>query len=375
MLTNTILQNTLDSVYAIAGCGACVYSVDGILEAKSLETPMDSSSSVFTHFVDSSEEVAHIGAWWFFKVYSRPQTQASGQAVLEYILTVEDSAQNASEKGRLLVFQLESLLSAYQDRFDKDNYIKNLLLDNMLLVDIYSNAKRLQIDQNAPRAIFYIECENAEKDNCAALHEIIRGIFPSRDTDFVTSVDDAHLILVKDVSEDSSEESILHIAETINDTVGSELMSPLHVAIGSVSHDIKELSRSYKEAKVALEVGRIFYPQSRVIAFNNLGIGRLIYQLPISFCRLFLDEILKNDTLEALDEVDFQTINCFFENNLIVSETARQLFCHRNTLVYRLNKLERITNLDIRNFDDAITFKIALMVSQYIKYIEQHNEY
>jgi carbohydrate diacid regulator len=147
-------------------------------------------------------------------------------------------------------------------------------------------------------------------------------------------------------------------------------MSKVRVAYGTIVNEIKDISRSYKEAKMAMDVGRIFYEDRRVVAYNNLGIGRLIYQLPMSLCKMFIKEIFDGKTLEDFDEETITTINKFFENSLNVSETSRQLYIHRNTLVYRLDKLQKATNLDLRVFEDAITFKIALMVVKYMKYIE-----
>ena len=121
---------------------------------------------------------------------------------------------------------------------------------------------------------------------------------------------------------------------------------------------------------MALEVGKIFYVDKNVIAYSNLGIGRLIYQLPLPLCKMFIKEIFMNTSPDEFDEETLTTINKCFENNLNVSETSRQLYIHRNTLVYRLDKLQRSTGLDLRVFDDAITFKIALMVVKYMKYME-----
>ena len=161
------------------------------------------------------------------------------------------------------------------------------------------------------------------------------------------------------------------LARTILDTLNMEAMSKVRVALGTIVNEIKEVSRSYKEAKHALDVGKIFYSEKNVVAYNNLGIGRLIYQLPLPLCKMFIREIFNGKTLDDFDDEMLSTINKFFENNLNVSETSRQLYIHRNTLVYRLDKLQKATNLDLRIFEDAITFKIALMVVKYMKYMER----
>ncbi|MBO7364459.1 MAG: helix-turn-helix domain-containing protein, partial [Lachnospiraceae bacterium] len=144
----------------------------------------------------------------------------------------------------------------------------------------------------------------------------------------------------------------------------------IRVAYGNVVDEIRKVSASYKEARLALAVGAIFNADERVLAYASLGIGRLIYQLPLPMCKMFIEEIFKEQSPEDFDEETLTTINQFFENNLNVSETSRQLFIHRNTLVYRLDKLQKNTGLDLRVFDDAITFKIALMVVQYMRYME-----
>jgi carbohydrate diacid regulator len=152
--------------------------------------------------------------------------------------------------------------------------------------------------------------------------------------------------------------------------LNTEAMTKVHVAFGTIVNEIKDVSRSYKEAKMALDVGKIFYSDRNVMAYSNLGIGRLIYQLPMPLCKMFIKEIFDGKSPDEFDEETLTTINKFFENNLNVSETSRQLYIHRNTLVYRLDKLQKSTNLDLRVFEDAITFKIALMVVKYMKYME-----
>ena len=212
-----------------------------------------------------------------------------------------------------------------------------------------------------------------EKDNNAL--EVVRSIFPSKTKDFITAVDERNIILVKELKATDTIEDIEKLAKMIVDTLNAEAMSSVYVAIGTVVHDIKDVSRSYKEAKMALEVGKIFYTESHVMAYENLGIGRLIYQLPIPLCKMFISEIFHGQSPDEFDEETLITITKFFENSLNVSETSRQLYIHRNTLVYRLDKLQKNTGLDLRVFEDAITFKIALMVVKYMKYMIQSDQY
>jgi carbohydrate diacid regulator len=272
--------------------------------------------------------------------------------------------------GKLATFQIQSLLVAYKERFDKDNFIKNLLLDNLLLVDIYNRAKKLHIETNIKRVVFIIETQH-EKDVNAL--ETVRNLFAAKTKDFVTAVDEKNIILVKEVKEGETYDDLEKTANTILDMLNTEAMTQVHVAFGTIVSEIKEVSRSYKEAKMAMDVGKIFYSNKNVVAYSKLGIGRLIYQLPLPLCRMFIKEIFDSKSPDDFDEETLTTINKFFENSLNVSETSRQLYIHRNTLVYRLDKLQKSTGLDLRVFEDAITFKIALMVVKYMKYMENQD--
>ena len=195
-------------------------------------------------------------------------------------------------------------------------------------------------------------------------------MFSGNKKDFITAVDEKSIILVKELDEKQGYEDIEKIARTIVDMLNTEAMVKATVAYGTIVKEIKEVSRSYKEARMALDVGKIFFSTKNVIAYNNLGIGRLIYQLPSPLCKMFISEIFEGKSPDEFDEETLTTINKFFENSLNVSETSRQLYIHRNTLVYRLDKLQKSTGLDLRVFEDAITFKIALMVVKYMKYMD-----
>ena len=269
--------------------------------------------------------------------------------------------------GKMAAFQVQNLLIAYKERFDKDNFIKNLLLDNLLLVDIYNRAKKLHIETEVRRCVFIVETKN-DRDNNA--FETVRNIFSAKTRDFITAVDEKNIILVKEVKNGEGYDELTKTAQVIVDMLNTEAMTKVHVAFGTIVNEIKEVSRSYKEAKMAMDVGKIFDPDKNVIAYSRLGIGRLIYQLPLPLCKMFIKEIFDGRSPDEFDEETLQTFNKFFENNQNVSETSRQLNIHRNTLVYRLDKLQKSTGLDRRVFEDAITFKIALMVVKYMKYME-----
>ena len=309
--------------------------------------------------MDSPAESQVLQGYQFFKVSDDNQ--------LEYIILAKGETDDVYMIGKIAAFQVQNLLVAYKERFDKDNFIKNLLLDNLLLVDIYNRAKKLHIDTDVRRVVFIIETKN-EKDTNAL--ETVRSIFSTKTKDFITAVDEKNIILVKEVKQNETYDDMAKTASMIVDMLNTEVMTQVHVAYGTVVNEIKEVSRSYKEAKMALDVGKIFYENRNIIAYSNLGIGRLIYQLPIPLCKMFIREIFDGRSPDEFDEETLTTINKFFENSLNVSETSRQLYIHRNTLVYRLDKLQKSTGLDLRIFEDAITFKIALMVVKYMKYME-----
>lgn len=358
MISNQILQNTVDGIKGITKNELCVMDTEGNVLA-STSDELSRFVEEGKNFVQSPADSQTMNGFQFFKIYDETQ--------LEYVVVIQGDSEEVYTIGKILVFQIQSLLVAYKERYDKDNFIKNLLLDNLLMVDIFNRAKKLHIEMNARRVAFIIET-NKEKDSGAL--ETVRSMFASHTKDFITAVDEKNIILVKEISQKEKLEDLEKTAEVIVDMLNTEAMSRVHVAFGTIVKDLKEVSRSYKEAKMALDVGKIFYAEKNVVAYNTLGIGRLIYQLPVNLCRIFIDEIFGDNVPYDLDDETLTTINKFFENNLNVSETSRQLFVHRNTLVYRIEKLQKSMGLDLRNFDDALTFKIALMVVNYMKYLD-----
>ncbi len=359
MISNQILQETLDGISTITKVDLVVTDAEGRILAHTSDEELRPYEDAVLAFADSQAESQSLLGFQFFKVMD--------DKTLEYVVMAKGESDNTYMVGRMAAFQIRSLLVAYKERSDKDNFIKNLLLDNLLLVDIYNRAKKLHIDTDVKRCVFIIETK-AEKDNNAL--ETVRNIFSAKAKDFITAVDEKNIILVKEVRPNETYDELAKTARTIVDMLNMEAMVSVHVAFGTIVNEIKEVSRSYKEAKMALDVGKIFYSDKNIIAYNNLGIGRLIYQLPIPLCRMFIKEIFDGKSPDEFDEETLTTINKFFENSLNVSETSRQLYIHRNTLVYRLDKIEKATGLDLRVFEDAITFKIALMVVKYMKYME-----
>ena len=363
MISNQILQNTIDGIKSISRVDLCVVDADGKIVAKTFDDARECLGNVLS-FIGSQAESQVVNGYQFFKVVD--------DSSLEYVLLVKGTSDDTYVIGKMAAFQIQNLLVAYKERFDKDNFIKNLLLDNLLRVDMYTRAKRLHIDTDVKRVVYIIETKH-EKDSNAL--ETVRTLFAGKTKDFITAVDEKSIILVKEVRDNEGYEELDKTAQVIVDMLNTEAMSVVHVAYGTIVNDIKEVSKSYKEAKMALDVGKIFYSDKNVVAYNRLGIGRLIYQLPIPLCQMFIKEIFDGKSPDDFDEETLSTINKFFENSLNVSETSRQLYIHRNTLVYRLDKLQKSTHLDLRVFDDAITFKIALMVVKYMKYMENKDTF
>lgn len=359
MISNQIIKNTIEELRGITKIDFSVLGTDGTVIATTWD--MDTiSADTIRQFSASLADSQEVYGCHFFKVLD--------ERVPEYILIAKGVGEDVHVMGKVAVCQLQNLIVAYKERFDKNNFIQNLLLDNLLLVDIYNRAKKLHIETEAKRIVYIVETK-AEKDNAAM--EIMKGLFGSESQDFITAVDEKSIIFIQELQPEEDYEKAAATARMIRDMMEMEAMASVRISYGTIVQEIQQISRSYKEARMALNVGKIFYNEKKIHAYNTLGIGRLIYQLPVNLCEMFMHEVFTEQMPDSFDEETVTTINKFFENNLNVSETARQLFVHRNTLVYRLEKLQKSTGLDIRVFDDALTFKIALMVVNYMKYMEK----
>jgi len=361
MISNQIIQTCLDDLRTITRVDLGVYDLNGeeIAATVNMQKPDD---SVVTSFVTSPADSQVVGNFHLLKVKDEEE--------LSYILVSIGFGEDAYMIGRIAAAQLERLMVAYKEKFDRNNFFQNLLLDNLLLVDVYNRAKKLHIDINVPRVVYMVE---TTPENDSSVNELLKNMFSAQSGDYITSVEENKIILIKAIEGEEGYDEIIQIAHTIADMVNTEIMTNVRVAIGTLVQELKDVSKSYKEAKMALDVGKIFYEENNISAYTTLGIGRLIYQLPINLCKMYIEEIFGDHIPEDLDEETLHTINKFFENNLNVSETSRQLFLHRNTLVYRIEKLQKSIGLDIRTFDDALTFKIALMVVNYMKYLEKQD--
>lgn len=362
MISNQVLQSTIDGLKNITKGDFIIADQEASIRVSTVTDVAGNLTDAIIKFASSEVDSQLAMGYHFFKVFD--------ESHLEFVVLSHSESDENGTLGRICCFQVQELLVAYKEHFDKDNFIKNLLLDNLLLVDIYNRSKKLHIENTARRVVMLVETGNSKDGN-----EIdrVRNVFGTKSKDFVTAVDEHNIIVVKELVGQEDIPEVEKIAQVIIDAFRDRESDKIRIAYGTIVNEIKDVSRSYKEASMAIDVGKIFFAEKQVIAYSTLGIGRLIYQLPIPLCKMFISEIFENQSPDEFDEETLTTINKFFENSLNVSETSRQLYIHRNTLVYRLDKLEKSTGLDLRVFEDAITFKIALMVVKYMKYMEDQN--
>lgn len=354
MISNHKIQVAIDEMRDISKTDLAVYTEKGKPVASTFTPEQDMEEAVVT-FADSMADSQMLAGCFFFKIVVEDEP--------EYVLLAHSSSEEAYMVGKMAACQIRNLASAYMEQFDRNNFMQNILLGNMLVIDMYNKAQKLHIEQ-AERVVYVIEIEG-KKDT--TVMETVKNLFVTKTRDFVTEIDEKSVILVKDCRDMKKEEDLMSLASMIIDNMHAEAMVKVRVGYGNRVHNLQDIAKSYQEAKMALEVGRIFYAEKEIISYSLLGIGRLIYQLPMSLCDMFIKEVFADGIPDVFDEETMVTIQKFFENNLNISETARQLYVHRNTLVYRLERLEKIIGLDIRKFDDAMTFKIALMVISHME--------
>ena len=281
----------------------------------------------------------------------------------EYAVFVDGNDELATKYVNITAVALSNLKQYFDEKYDRNNFVKNVILDNILPGDIYLKARELRFNNDTSRTVLLIRIANQSD---ASAYDVIQTLFPDKTKDFIINVNETDIVLVKEVKSNVETKDLEKLASSIIDTLSTELYIHAVIGIGTTVVGIKELARSFKEAQVSLEVGKVFDTERTIVSYDRLGIARLIYQLPTTICEMFLHEVFKRGSIESLDHETLFTIQKFFENSLNVSETSRKLFVHRNTLVYRLEKIKKLTGLDLREFDDAIVFKVALMVKKYL---------
>lgn len=327
----------------------------GLVIACSSESRIGQEDSLIQSVISSKDDLVVIDNISFKKIYIKGK--------LEFIAFILSNSEMSQKYLSLMAINIINIKTYYDEKFDRSNFLKNVINGRILAGDVQIKAKELHIMHNAWRTVFLI---NTGKNQEVYAHEVIQELFPNRLKDFIIVLDDENIVLIKEIKNNEDFKETDKIAQAIVDTLNTESMVKAMIGIGTAVDSIMDIGRSFREAQTALKVGAIFENDKYIINYNNLGIGRLIYKLPEQLCRLFLKEVFKNGSFESLDAEYILTIQKFFENNLNVSETSRQMFVHRNTLVYRMDKIQKVTGLDITKFDDAIILKFAMLVKRYL---------
>lgn len=360
MITKQVIKTSIEELKEVTKTDFFVVDSQGlIMAATSKDVP---GTDQMLEFFSSKADSQIIGDTTLFKVKDDEETV--------FVLAAKGNPADSYIYGKICANELNHLLVAYREQFDNTIYFQNLLLDNLLSVDIYNRARKLGIPHNSKRIVYVIE---VVRDKAVEAVMAIKSAF-SADGDFVVSVDDKNVILIHTLGDEEDFDNIEELARCVEEILNNEVMIKTRVAYGAVVEDLRLLSQSYKEAKMALDVGAIFYSDMTIMSYSSLGIGRLIYQLPVNLCKIFIEEVFKDELPDDVDDEVISTVNAFLDNNFNVSETARNLYIHRNTLGYRIEKLKQSTGLDVREFNDALTFRIALMVVNYVKFMEEHEK-
>jgi carbohydrate diacid regulator len=355
-----LFQNLVQQVKHLIDIEIGVIDETGLILASSNEQKLGDTNPAAKEVAKSKEQVVFVEGIAYQKIFIKNK--------LEFIAYIASCDEDSIKILALFSINVANIRAYNEEKFDKNNFIKNIITDNILPGDIHFRSRELRLAYNALRIVFLIK---TEKNRDMHTHEVVQSLFPRKTKDFVIALDSENTALIRELKTKDSHEEIEKTAKIIVNTLGTELMIKANVGIGSVVDNLRDIGRSFKEAQTALLVGGIFESDKSIVNYNSLGIGRLIYQLPPTLCKLFLREVFEEGAYEALDDEILLTIQKFFENSLNISETSRQLYVHRNTLVYRLDKIQKITGLDLRKFDDAITFKVALLVKRYLDKAER----
>ena len=353
-MSNRIFQGLIHQMRDAVGRTLGVIDETGTIIACS---ELNKIGEVFSAAVDvfSDNEVHTLNGYTFCNFGTHSQN--------DYAVFVEGTDEIAGRFAAVCCVSLDNLKQCYEEKFDRANFVKNVILDNILPGDIYLKSRELRFNMDASRAVLLLRIVD---HNDAVVYDAVSNLFPDKSKDFIININETDIAVVKEIRSNTEAKDLEKLARSISDSLSTELYTHVLVGIGTMVDGIRDLARSFKEAQIALEVGKVFDTEKTIVSYDNLGIARLIYQLPTTLCEMFLKEVFKKGSIDSLDHETLFTIQRFFENNLNVSETSRKLFVHRNTLVYRLEKIKKLTGLDLREFDDAIVFKVALMVKKYL---------
>ncbi len=354
-MSNRLYQTLLHQMKDVIGRTIGIIDENGIVIACSELSKIGESKQRI------KEELAFSGDAFIYEGYTYRFINVNEKN--DCICFVEGGDTHAESMSQLLAIFLGNMKSLYDEKYDKGSFIKSILLDNILPSDIYIKSNELHFSNEEHRIVFVIKFHNSSS---VPPYEVVQEVIGAGDKDYVINISEQDVVVVREIPANINSRDMEDYAHTLVDDMHTKHGLKATVGISSVVDNLKDLARAYKEARIAFEVGKVFDIEKTVISYENLGIGRLIYQLPTTLCEMFLSEVFKKGSLESLDRETLMTVQSFFENNLNVSETSRKLFVHRNTLVYRLEKIRKLSGLDLREFDHAVTFKVALMVKKYL---------
>ena len=356
-MSNSVFQSVIVQLKDITD------RVFGVMDTEGTVVSCTDVTMLGEHWSEAAMKVA--GASDNVVTYGQKTFKAilSSASYFEYAVFCTGDDEAAKTYCSMAYIALNDSKIFYEEKHDRGTFVKNIIMDNILPGDIYIRAKELHFATDAPRAVFLVR-QLGHGD--VATVDVLSNMFPDKLQDFVLSINETDIAVIKQITLNTTAEDLEKIARSMEDTLKNELFIKTIIGIGTVAEHLRSLADSYKEAQTAIDVGKVFDTEKSIINYENLGIGRLIYQLPTTLCEIYLNEVFKKNSIDSLDQETLFTINKFFENNLNVSETSRKLFVHRNTLVYRLEKIKKLTGLDLRQFDHAIVFKVALMVRKYL---------
>ena len=353
-MSNRLFQNVISQMRDVIGRNIGVIDENGIIVAASEVGRIgESKQRIREELSFSAEFIVYEGYTYRF---------ISPQGKSDCIAFVEGDDLHASKMSEILAISLGNIKSLYDEKYDKVSFVKNIILDNILPSDIYIKSNELHFSEEF-RIVIVLKFQGSSP---SSPYEIVQSLIADKTKDYVIGISEQDIVIVKEVTAQTVASDVEDFARDMIASITKEHQAKLLVGISSIVENLKDLARAYKEARISLEVGKVFDIEKPIMCYENLGIGRLIYQLPTTLCEIFLSEVFKKGSLESLDRETLMTVQSFFENNLNVSETSRKLFVHRNTLVYRLEKIRKLTGLDLREFDHAVTFKVALMVKKYL---------
>ena len=354
-MSNRLFQGVLQQMHDIINCEIGVIDCDALVIACSDSSRIGYTNEFISLDLNETYDYFIRDGYTYMPFGPKPKN--------EYYAFVEGTDETAYKYVSLLSVALSNLQQFYDEKYDRNNFVKNVVLDNILPGDIQLKARELHFNSSVTRVVFLIRIVAS---NDVSAFDVIQNLFPDKSKDFVFTISETDIVLIKEVRPNIESGDLEKLAFSIADTLLSEFYTRVNIGVGTVVDNVRNLAVSFREAQIALEVGKVFDTEKTIISYENLGIARLIYHLPTNLCETFLKEVFKKGSIESLDQETLFTIQKFFENNLNVSETSRKLFVHRNTLVYRLEKIKKLTGLDLREFDHAIIFKIALMVKKYL---------